>query len=410
MKILLINKFLYPKGGDAVCTLDVGRLLSKKGHEVYFWGMKHPNNPEYPYSQYFVDNIDYHKSLSFKEKIDTSLKILYSFEARNKIERFINEVVKPDIVHLNNFAHQISPSILDVFKKYNIPTVMTMHDYKIVCPSYLMLANRNTCDKCKNNKFFWCFFKRCVKGSFSKSLVNVIEMYFHHGILHIYDNIDIFISPSKFLAKKVKEMGFKKEVFVLPNFVWIEEFQPQYEWEENSICYFGRLSYEKGLFTLIKAVKNLSVKLKIIGDGPIKDKLNSLVDNLSISNMQFLGYKVGNVLYNEVKKSKFVVISSECYENSPRSLIESFALGKPVIGTNIGSIPELVIDNYTGLTFEKFNINDLHYKILFMLKNPEKIIEFGKNARKFVEENNNTEKYYNNLINLYKLAINKRSN
>ncbi|MEM7818238.1 MAG: glycosyltransferase, partial [Candidatus Aenigmatarchaeota archaeon] len=154
MEILLVNKFLYPRGGAEVSTIDTAKLFLKKGHEVYLWGMKHPSNPYYPYSNYFIENIDY-KKLSLKEKINIALKILYSFEAKEKIERFINEVIRPDIVHLNNFAHQISPSILDVFKKYKIPTVMTMRDYKLVCPSYTMLSKGEICEKCKNGKYYW---------------------------------------------------------------------------------------------------------------------------------------------------------------------------------------------------------------------------------------------------------------
>lgn len=405
MKVLLVNKFLYPKGGDALSTINTGKLLSQKGHEVYFWGMKHPENLHNLYSAYFVDNIDYYKNLSLKEKIDTALKIFYSFEAKKKIERFVNEVIKPDIVHLNNFAHQISPSILDVFYKYKIPMIMTMRDYKLVCPVYTMFVDGDVCEKCKNGKYYWCFVKKCTKNSYAKSLVNTLEMYLHHKVLHIYEKIDIFISPSKFLAEKVKEMGFKNQVFVLPNFVWTDEFFPEYSWQENSICYFGRLSFEKGLITLIEAVKGLKVKLKIIGEGPLSDDLKSKVKREIINNVEFLGHKTGEELYNEIRNSMFVVLPSECYENNPRSVLESFALGKPVIGARIGGIPELVIDNYTGLTFEPKNVEDLREKIMYLQKNHEKIIEMGKNARKFVEENNNPENYYQGLMEIYKKAI-----
>ncbi|MCS7231659.1 MAG: glycosyltransferase, partial [Elusimicrobiota bacterium] len=280
MKIVLINKFLYPKGGDAISTLDIGMLLSKRGHKVYFWGMKHLKNVCYSYNNYFIENVDYYSNLSFKEKINTGFKILYSFEAKKKVERFINEVVKPDIVHLNNFAHQISPSILDVFRKYNIPMVMTMHDYKLVCPSYSMLSGGRVCEKCKDGKYHWCFLKKCTKNSYLKSLINTAEMYLHHKILHIYEKIDIFISPSKFLAEKVKQMGFnKKEIIVLPNFVWVDEFLPEYSWQEDAICYFGRLSFEKGLNTLIEAIKGLNITLKIIGEGPLGESLKIKVRN-----------------------------------------------------------------------------------------------------------------------------------
>jgi len=192
MKVLLINKFLYPKGGDAISTLTTGKLLSEKGHNVIFWGMRHPSNPEYTYQDYFIDNISYDKPQGILKKIKPSLKIIYSFEAKRKISKLLKKI-DPDIVHLNNFAHQISPSILDVIHKYKIPTVMTMRDYKLVCPSYRMLLNGTPCEKCKNGKYYNCFFNKCTKYSYSKSLVNTIEMYLHHKILHIYNKIDIFI-------------------------------------------------------------------------------------------------------------------------------------------------------------------------------------------------------------------------
>lgn len=404
MKILLINKFLYPKGGDAISTLETGRLLSQKGHSVFYWGMKHAKNPDYPYSEYFVDNIDYERQ-SVREKISNSLKILYSFETRRKIEKFTNEVVKPDIVHLNNFAHQISPSILHVLEKYRIPAVMTMHDYKLVCPSYTMLSNNKVCERCKEGRYYWCFFKGCTKNSYAKSLINTIEMYLHHKILHIYDEINTFISPSKFLAEKLKQMGFKKEIVVLPNFVRIDEFKPEYSCRENSICYFGRLSFEKGLIALIDAIKGLGILLKIIGGGPLSETLKFKVKSENISNVKFLGYKTGIELYNEIKNSMFTILPSECYENNPRGVLESFALGKPVVGSRIGGIPELVVDNYTGLTFEPKNAEDLREKIIYLLKNSEKIIELGKNARKFVEENHSPERHYKQLLEIYKMAI-----
>ncbi|MCX7957128.1 MAG: glycosyltransferase [Endomicrobia bacterium] len=401
MRIILINKFLYPKGGAEISVFETGKIISQKAHRVYFWGMKHPENFYFPYSEYFVENVDYNKKLSLLEKIIISLNVLYSFEAKKKIEKFISEVAKPDIVHLNNFAHQISPSILDVFYKYKIPTVMTMRDYKLVCPIYTMLSKEEVCEKCKNGKYYWCFLKRCNKSSYSKSLINTIEMYLHHKFLHIYDKINIFISPSKFLAEKVKQMGFKRKIVILPNFVWVDEFLPEYSWQEDAICYFGRLSFEKGLNTLIDAIKGLSITLKIIGEGPLGESLKIKVRNENINNVKFLGHLTGDFLYNEIKKSMFVVLPSEWYENNPRSMLEAFALGKPVIGSRIGGIPELVIDNFTGLTFEPKNVEDLRSKIIYLVKNTDKIVEFGKNARKFVEENNNPNKHYQELVLIY---------
>jgi len=406
MKILVINKYLFKKGGDAISSLATGCLLASKGHEVVFWGMADSQNPSYPYENIFIKNIDFNAQKNIKDKILVSLNVLYSLEAKHKIEKLIT-LERPDIVHLNNFAHQISPSILHIFKKCNIPCVMTMHDYKMVCPTYSMLLNGKPCEKCKGGKYYQCFINRCTKNSYAKSLLNTAEMYLHHNVLHIYDIVDTFISPSMFLKLKCKEMGFEREVEYLPNFVENRQFVPFYNWEERSVVYFGRLSQEKGLLTLTDAVKGVGVKLKIIGEGPLKKTLDAKVKDEDIKNVYFLGYQTGEALMGEIRKSMFVVLPSECYENNPRSIIEGFALGKPALGARIGGIPELVKDNVTGLTFEAGNVDDLKRKIEQLLNSPDKIIEMGKNARKYVEDNLSPDKHYEKLMQIYQDAIKK---
>jgi glycosyltransferase involved in cell wall biosynthesis len=205
----------------------------------------------------------------------------------------------------------------------------------------------------------------------------------------------------------VREMGFKGEVRHLPNFIHADSFRPSYAWENGNIVYFGRLSNEKGLGTLIEASKGLDVEVKIIGDGPLRNSLIFRVKNEKIKNVKFLGYKIGGELHRELRKSMFAVLPSECYENNPRSVMEAFALGKPVIGSRIGGIPELVRDGETGLTFEPGNVENLREKIKYLKENPNKITEMGKNARRFVEENLNPEKHYTELIKTYQRAIDK---
>jgi glycosyltransferase involved in cell wall biosynthesis len=409
MKILLINKFLYPKGGDAIGTLATAKLLEREGHDIILWGMTHPQNLDYPYKELFVSYIDFNKDMKLLQEIKISLRLLYSFEAKNKIERLLKNVGRPDIVHLNNFAHQISPSILDIFKKYRISMVMTMHDYKLVCPSYRMFLQGRFCERCKKARYYQCFLNKCTKNSYLKSLLNTVEMYLHHKILHIYDLIDIFISPSKFLKHKLKEMGFEKEIVYLPNFIFLEEFMPQYNFKEKTFIYVGRLSVEKGLFTLLEAVKGLPVVLKIIGDGPFRERLLAKAKKDKIENVKFLGYLQQDKLKDIIKSSMVMVLPSECYENFPRSILEAFALGKPVIGANIGGIPELVKNGRTGLTFKAGDFSDLRKKMLYFLDNPKESVEMGKNARRFVEENFNPQVHYKKLMEIYKRTIAKRT-
>ena len=233
-------------------------------------------------------------------------------------------------------------------------------------------------------------------------------MYIHHNMLHIYNNIDLYISPSIFLKDKVLEMGFKGNVVHLPNFVNTGSIEPSYTWNSRSIFYAGRLSPEKGLETLLNAVKGIDVNLKIIGDGSLKEALACKVKNEGINNVEFLGYKNSGDLQNEIKGSMFGILPSECYENSPLSVIETFALGKPVIGARIGGIPELIKDGETGLTFKAGNFSDLRGKIELMLQE-KNISTMGRNARKFVEKELNPEKHYKNLMKIYEKALNKES-
>lgn len=408
MKVLLVNKLFFPRGGSERVFFSEADLLKRKGHQIAFFSMFDQRNLSCPQSKYFISHIDYETPVNIKLKILQSLKMLYSFEAKKKLKELLNDY-QIDIVHLHNIYHQISPSILDVFARYKIPIVMTLHDYKLVCPSYSMFVDGKPCEKCRNGRYFWCLFKKCTKGSYAKGLLNVVEMYLHHKILHIYDKIDVFVSPSRFLKEKLKEMGFKKEMVYLPNFINAKDYLPKYNSNGKIICYFGRLSKEKGLFTLIEAVKRIDIKLKIIGDGPIKKDLEEKVRRENLENVSFLGYKSGEEFKEEVRNSRIVVLPSEWYENYPRSVMEAFALGKPVIGARIGGIPELVKDGGTGLTFEPENSEDLREKINFLINNRDKVIEMGRNARKFAEKELNPEKHYKQLMEIYQKVVVKHS-
>lgn len=406
MKILLVNKFLFPKGGDAICTLSTGDMLKRKGHTVAYWGMEHPQNKGFSFSKYFMSQVDYNQPIGFRKNLKAAINLLYSLEAKRKFEAIV-QLFKPDVVHFHNFAHQISPSPLHIIKKYKIPAVMTLHDYKLVCPIYTLLSWGKLCEKCQNSKYYWCFIKRCTKNSYPKSFLNTLEMILHHQILKIYNLIDIFISPSQFLKQKIETMGFKGKIIHLPNFINLSNFTMSSNSDSNGMCYFGRLSQEKGLFTLLEAMKNSKTELKIIGDGPLKTLLEQYVKKNNMKNIKFLGYQYGKNLHKEISSSMAVVLPSEWYENNPLSIMEAFALGKPVIGARIGGIPELVKDHITGLTFESGNIIDLREKMTILEKNPEKSAEMGKNARKYVKDNLSSEHIYKKLMSIYERSMKK---
>ena len=405
MKILLINKYLFPKGGDAISTLNTGRLLEKNGHNVVYWGMKHPKNPKYPFEKYFTKNSDYNSDIGILEKIRLASNLLYSFEAKKKIDEVIKRT-KPDIVHLNNFAHQISPSILHTIRTYDLPSIATLHDFKYVCASYLMMDRGGTCERCNNKRYYRCLTSKCVKGSTGKSLLNTIEMYLHHSVLNIYSGIQTFLSPSQFMIQKMQEMGFQANFIHLPNFIDIQHINPVYRWRDQSIFYLGRLSREKGLLTLLEAMRGLdNIQLKIIGDGPQRNELEVFVKRHSITNVNFLGYLSGENLKREMTSSMALVIPSECYENNPLAVLESFAYGKPAIGADIGGIPELVKHMETGYTFKPRDANDLRKTIKQLVGNRDNIDTMGKRARSLVEDEFSSIKYYSKLKEVYNAVI-----
>jgi glycosyltransferase involved in cell wall biosynthesis len=197
-------------------------------------------------------------------------------------------------------------------------------------------------------------------------------------------------------------MGLKGTFFHLPNVIDCSGFIPAYSWTEQSVVYFGRLIKIKGLFTMIDAVKKIKgIQLKIIGDGPLKPALMEKIEEEKIRNISLVGYKRGRELQNEIKKSMFVLLPSEVYENYPYTILESFALGKPVIGSRIGGIPELCVDGRTGFTFNPGDSRDLAEQINHLASRPDTIKKMGKNARKYVEKMNNPEQYYTRLMSIY---------
>ncbi|MFA5339245.1 MAG: glycosyltransferase family 4 protein [Candidatus Omnitrophota bacterium] len=404
MKILVVNKYFYEKGGSEKVFFATRELLKANGHRVLDFSMHHPFDLESDNSKYFVSNVDYNKN-GWRAKAINGLKLLYSWEASSKINSLL-KTEKPDIAHLHNIHHQISPSIIRVLKKHGVPIVMTLHDYKLVCASYRLLNRDNICDSCKNGAYYQCALKKCVKGSFSKSLLNTLEMYLHHTVMHIYDDVNVFISPSRFLKTKMNEMGFRGKIVYLPNFISANGYQPDFDHKENEITYFGRLSEEKGVLTLLKAIKKLpNIVVNIVGDGPLKETLEKEAFLDGIKNIRFFGHLKGADLHSVIKRSICTVLPSQWYENNPLSVLESFALGKPVIASRIGGIPELVMDGETGLTAEAGNSEDLGKKIEYLSSNAASATAMGRKARKFIEQEFNADKHYLSLMQIYDEAI-----
>ena len=407
MKIALVNKYLYPKGGADISNLQMARLLRERGHDVVLLGMalQEAEPPDFP--TYFVSPVDYHRKLTLKEQALIAARLLYSLEARRKMDQLIRNE-RPDVIHFNNIYHQLSPSVIDAGARRGVPMVMTLRDYKLTCPVYSHLRGGKLCEECRHGRFFNAFRFRCTHGSAARSLLNTVEMYLHRSLLGIYEKVNVFISPSRFLQRKVRELGFGGRVVHLSNCVDVEQFHPRYEWDGREIIYFGRLSAEKGLFTLLEAVKGLDVGLRLLGRGPLEGLLKQRVHEEGMSNVSFGGFQTGAQLRQTVAGCMFTVIPSEWYENNPRSVIESFALGKPVVGAAIGGIPELVGEG-RGYCYEPGNHLELRRRIESLLDEPDSIRTMGMAARRYVEERLNAEVFYEKLMDIYEEVCRRAS-
>jgi len=404
MRVLLVNKFHYLKGGSETYYFSLNKLLTQHGHEVISFSMKDERNVPSQYSEYFVENIDYSKKTTLINKVSLAAKFIYSFEAAEKLSRLIADT-KPDIAHLHIFQHQLSPSILWTLKKHNIPIVYTAHDFKMICPNYKMLAQGEICEACKGCRYLNCLKKRCISGSLFNSLLNVKEAYVHK-ILKSYDLIDRIITPSNFYREKFIEFGVNSErIEYVPNFLFEDEYTPDYSFKDYFV-YFGRLSEEKGLYTLLQAMKKVDGKLKIVGTGPLEDDLKAYAKFEGLeSKVEFPGFKSGDELKKIIIDSKFIVVPSKWYENAPYSILEAMASGKAVIGSNIGGIPELIRHKVTGLIFQTENSDDLALRINQLLADPELIADYGRNARKTFERLYGSEEHYMRISEIYNELI-----
>lgn len=390
MKILLANKFYYRRGGDCIYMLNLEKLLKAHGHEVAVFAMDYPENLDTPWKKYFPKNMS--KLMAFTRPFG-------SHEVKSKFKKLLDDF-KPDVVHLNNVHTQLSPVMAELAHQWGIKVVWTLHDYKLLCPRYDCLKNGNTiCETCFNGDKKACLDNKCMKGSKLASFIGYKEAVTWNRE-RLEACTDVFICPSQFMADKMVQGGFSKsKMQTLCNFIDVEkckfsstdgtddvELLPK---KEDYYCFIGRLNHEKGAKTLIEAANQLPYKLVIIGGGPLMDELKSVAH----TNIEFVGFKQWNDIKQLVGKARFSVIPSEWYENNPLSVIEAQCLGTPVLGANIGGIPEL-----TDYTFSSGNIADLKTKIEKMWNSEFDYQQIASDA----QHRYDAETYYDKLINIYK--------
>lgn len=398
--LLSVNNYHYNRGGAETVFLAHGRMFERQGWSVVPFAMHHERNLPTAWSRFFVDEIEFGAKYSVIDRVRRAPRVVYSLQARERLARLL-DATRPDLCHAHNIYHHITPSILGLLAKRGIPVVLTLHDLKIACPAYTMLARDGICERCRGGRLANVVRHRCIKGSASLSTLVLAEALLHRAIGSYRSSVSRFVVPSRFYIDKFVEWGWPRERFRhVPNFVEIERYEPSPK-PGRRMLYVGRVSHEKGLMTLVHAAATAGVPLTIVGTGPDLVALRTLASDVA-ADVEFSGFLSGEALHDAIRSARALVLPSEWYENAPMCVLEAYALGKPVIGACIGGIPELVRPGETGYLFRSGDVQDLASTLSRLQSMPnDRVEQLGRAGRAWVEEEFTAELYLQRILDVY---------
>lgn len=376
MKILLVNKFLYPRGGAESYMLKIGQCLSELGHTVEYFGMYDAQNTVTNSAGAYTQNMDFHSSSL--GRFLYPFKIIYSLEAKRKIGKVLDKF-QPDVVHLNNINFQLTPSVIDAVKKRGIPLIQTVHDYQMVCPNHLLydFQRKCVCEKCVGRSKVYCIQNRCIHGSRIKSLLGFTETLFYK-IKGTYKKVDLYLCPSRFLAGELLKNQpklYENKITVLHNFVE-QKVPPTTEDKAPYIAFAGRLSPEKGTALLAQTAKLLpEVHFVVMGSGPDEKAFEGL------ENVTMTGFVTGEKLDRLIAGAAAMAVPSICFENCPLAILEAQMLGVPSVTMNMGGMAELVEDGVTGILSSAPTATAFAAAVKEILSDPERLAQMKQNCR-----------------------------
>lgn len=408
MRILLVNYRYFISGGPEKYMFNIKKMLEDNGHEVIPFSIHSNKNVETEYSRYFVEPIGSRDATYFEDCKKTPRVIwqmlsrsIYSVEVEKAIRKEIEEV-KPDLVYIIHFVNKLSPSVIRGAKKMGKPVVLRLSDYFLLCPRFDFMYEKKPCEECLHKGYRTCIQRRCVKGSLFASLVRVMSMKIH-SLMNIYKDVDAFITPSEFLKNKLVENGFDREkINCIPTFTASKSEVGEPRIGEYGL-YFGRITEEKGVETVVQAFELLpDHHVKIMGDPTTEEakRLIRYVEEKNLQNIEFVGFKSGVELEEIIKGSRYTLIPSVWYDNLPNTALESFQYSKPVIASNIGSLPELVLDGVNGYLFEAGNADELRNKVL-LLADDQMVEIMGRASRARLEERFAPKTHYDALMGIF---------
>jgi glycosyltransferase involved in cell wall biosynthesis len=383
LKILHVNKFLYRRGGAEGYMLDLAAAQTDRGHEVEFFSMAHRENLPARFERSFPTQVDFDPP---PDRLGARLKavgrLMYSPAARRGMSDVLS-AFGPDIAHVHNIYHQLSPSVLQPLRSRGVPTVMTMHDYKLACPTYLFLDHGQICEACLGGRFHQAILRRCNNGSLAASAVNAIEMTIHTAA-KLYGAVDLFLCPSRFIAGKMAEAGVFPDrlrhvpLFIDPDPVAVKDAPG------GGVVYAGRLRQEKGVDALLEAVTALPMEVHIAGDGPARGQLEAQARGLGRPDIRFHGHLPKDGLLELIRSASVLVLPSRCYENQPLAVLEAFACGVPVVGSDLGGIPELIEPGVDGELVPPDDPTALADALGRMTGDPDRAFAMGQAGRRKV--------------------------
>lgn len=383
MKVLLVhNKYKIAGGEDTVFEAEKNML----------------SNNNITVSELVISNNDIS---SIWDKIKSSLSLNYSTKSKALMKERI-KLERPDVIHVHNFFPMLTPSIFEACNEEGVPVVHTLHNYRLICPTALLMFDGQICEKSIKGSTYWAVPYKVYKNSYIGTFV-LARMIQKHKDKGTWNNkVNMFIALTDFAKNKFIEAGFNKDkIVVKPNFTK-DPFTKEYKDnpKRSGALFVGRLSPEKGIFTLLKAWTNINYDLSVVGNGNL-----TFDNNLNNQRVKMLGAKSSAEVQTYMHNSSFLVMPSEWYEGLPMVIIEAFSNGLPVLTSRLGGMQEIVEDGKTGLLFEAGNSNDLNEKIQWLIANPEKRIEMGLRARMCYENTYTSRNNSKQLISIYKNLI-----
>lgn len=408
MRILYCNKYSFRFSGTEAYLFDTMDLMRTRGHEVALFSMAAENGTT-PDNEHCLQFVDFKRQASLLTKMKLALHSIYSTDARARIRRVIQEF-EPDVAHVRNIYHHLSPSILWELRAQGVPVVYHLNDFKLICPAYNLVSKGNSCERCKGGKFWNVVREGCYTGSMGASAVLAAEAYFHRWISTYEKCVDLILTPSNFAKQKLMENGWAGErIVVLQHFQDFPPYSAPHPGPNAPILYFGRLSPEKGIDDLLGAMLRLPhVRLVIAGDGPDRLRLEALARNLELGNVTFAGHVTGPALEKMISGSQFTVFPSRAYETMGKSILESYAQGRAVVASDLGSRREIVEHEKTGLLYTVGNVDQLADAISFLHSRPHLAARMGLEGRELLRQRHSREQHLGALEKLYEAISSNR--